>query len=185
MLKEVKERNIFFSKQVDQETIEAVTKSIVEINESDEIIAKQAEINGFTYHPKPIKIYIDSYGGQVYACWGLLGVMGSSKTPIHTIVTGCAMSCGFMILISGHKRFGYKLSTPLYHQISGGTSGNIPDMENNLKQSKRLQKELENITLSKTKMTKEQLKKIYKEKIDFYMTAKQALKFGVIDEIIE
>jgi ATP-dependent protease ClpP protease subunit len=46
----------------------------------------------------------------------------NSKTKIHTICTGVAMSAGFMILISGHKRFSYKHSTLLYHQASSFSS---------------------------------------------------------------
>ena len=63
-----------------------------------------------------IKIYIDSYGGQVYQCFGLIGVM-ESKTEIHTVCSA-AMSCGFIILINGHKRFAYRHATPLYHRVS-------------------------------------------------------------------
>lgn len=180
-----KERNLYFSEQVDQKTIGLLTKEILEINELDTYYEKHYKTHGMKYVRKPIKIYIDSYGGYVYQCYGLLSVMNSSKTPIHTIVTGAAMSCGFMILIHGHKRFGYKLSTPLYHQIGGGTYGKVKDMEEHLVESKRLQKKLEELTLQKTNITKKQLKKIYKRKIDWYMSAKEALRLGVIDKIIK
>ena len=136
------------------------------------------------YTPQPIKIYIDSYGGAVYQCFGLLGVMEKSETPIHTIVTGAAMSCGFMILISGHKRFGYKLSTPLYHQVSTGFYGKVQDMEERLQETKRLQKVIEDITLERTNISKKKLTDVLKNKVDWYMSAEEAVKLGVIDEII-
>ena len=107
-----KERNIYFTRQVDQSSIGDLTKQIIEINEDDKHLRKLYDVYGIDYTAKPINIYIDSYGGAVYQCFGLISVMERSKTPIHTIVTGCAMSCGFMILISGHKRFAHKLSTP-------------------------------------------------------------------------
>jgi ATP-dependent Clp protease protease subunit len=181
-----KERNLFFSKQVDQESIVELTKKIIEINEDDELIRKTYIIHGFSYHPKPINIYIDSYGGSVYQCFGLLSVMQQSKTPVHTIVTGCAMSCGFMILISGHKRFAYELATPLYHQVSsffGG--GKLKDIEEDIKETQRLQTLLEKITLERTKIKKDKLEKIFKRKIDWFMSAEEALKLGVVDEIIK
>jgi len=162
----------------------ALTKAIVDINEHDSYLEKLYSIHGISYSPSPIKIYIDSYGGQVYQCFGLLGVMEKSQTPIHTIVTGAAMSCGFMILISGHKRFGYSLSTPLYHQVSTGFFGKVQDMEEKLKETKRLQKRIEDITLQRTRITEQELKKILKKKVDWYMGADEALKLGVIDEII-
>jgi len=179
-----KERNIYFNRQVDQSSIGDLTKNIIEINEDDKHLKKLYKAHEVQYKPKPIKIYIDSYGGAVYQCFGLLSVMERSKTPIHTIVTGCAMSCGFMILISGHKRFAHKLSTPLYHQVSTGFIGKVQDMNEKLEQSNRLQKQIEEITLAKTKITEKKLSKILKRKQDWYMTADEALELGVVDEIL-
>jgi len=148
-----KERQLHLAQQVDQASMNALTKSILEINEDDDYIAKMSEISGFTYQPKPIEIFIDSYGGYVYQCLGLLGVIEKSNTPVHTIVTGCAMSCGFLISISGHKRFAYDKATFMYHQVSSGASGKLKDLEEEVIETKRLQKILEEHTLAKTKMT--------------------------------
>ena len=180
-----KERNIYFTKQVDQSSIGDLTKSIIEINEDDDHLKKMYATYGIEYKPKPIKIYIDSYGGAVYQCFGLLSVMERSKTPIHTIVTGCAMSCGFLILISGHKRFAHKMSTPLYHQVSSGAFGKVQDLEEKLEESKRLQKQIEEYTMEKTNIEKKRLRKVLKNKIDWFMTAKEAKDLGVVDEILD
>ena len=177
-------RTLYLPEQVNQESMNKLTKSIIEINKSDSYLKKLYGINDIEYVPKPIEIYIDSYGGAVYQCFGLLSVMDKSETPVHTIVTGAAMSCGFMILISGHKRFGYKLSTPLYHQVSTGFRGKVQDMEESLEETKRLQKMIEKITLARTEIPKKKLKEVLKNKIDWYMTAKEALELGVIDGII-
>jgi len=179
-----KVRNLYLPEQVTQESMNKLTKSIIDINEDDSYLIKLYGINGVVYSPQPIKLYIDSYGGAVYQCFGLLGVMSKSETPIHTVVTGAAMSCGFMILISGHRRFGYSLSTPLYHQVSSGFRGKVQDMEQSLEQTKKLQKKIEEITLTKTNISKKKLKEILKNKVDWYMTAEEALDLGVIDEII-
>jgi len=179
------DRNLFFTTQVDQSTISKLTEDIIAINESDEYLKKLYEIHDIAYEPKPIKIFIDSYGGQVYSCFGLLSIMGRSKTPIHTIVTGCAMSCGFLMLISGHRRFAHKLSTPLYHQVSSVAWGKLKDMEEDVVETKRLQDKIEEITLEKTNITPKKLKKVYAEKRDWYMSAEEALKLGVVDEILD
>ena len=179
-----KERTIYLAQQVDQTSINAVTKSIIEINEDDAYITKVSEVHGFTYNPKPIEFYIDSYGGYVYQCMGLIGVMQNSKVPIHTIVTGCAMSCGFLISISGHKRYGYERSTYLYHQVGGGAFGKSKDMEEELVEMLRLQKQVEEITLQQTGITAKKLERIYKAKKDWYMDSNEAIKLKVIDEII-
>jgi ATP-dependent Clp protease protease subunit len=179
-----KDRNLYFTKQVDQNSIGDLTQKIIEINEDDMRLTKIYAFHDIEYKPKPIKIYIDSYGGNVYQCFGLLSVMKRSKTPIHTIVTGCAMSCGFMMLISGHKRFAHELSTPLYHQVSSAAWGKLKDMEQDVEEAKRLQKIIENITLDRTTISKSKLKEVLEQKIDWFMSAEEALKLGVVDEIL-
>jgi len=180
-----KTRNLFLTEQVDQSSISKLTQSIIDIQEHDESLKLEYALHGISYEPKPIKIYIDSYGGYVYQCFGLLSVMERCKTPIHTIVTGCAMSCGFMILISGHKRFAHKLSTPLYHQVSSAAWGKLKDMEEDIEETKRLQSILEKITLEKTTISSKRLKEVYEKKQDWYMSAEEALSLGVVDEILK
>lgn len=180
-----KNRNLYLSQQVNQDSINVLSKEIIEINEDDEYLIKLAKINGIEYTPNPIKIYIDSYGGAVYQCFGLLGIIEKSKVPIHTIVTGCAMSCGFVIAITGHKRFAYEKSTLLYHQVSRGyVGGKAKDLEEDLVEMLRLQKLIEEHTLAKTKLTKKQLKECYDSKKDWFFTAEEALSYQIIDQII-
>ena len=95
------------------------------------------------------------------------------------------MSAGFMILITGHKRFAHKLSTPLYHQVSGGAFGTVKEMEEKIIEAKRIQKQLENIVKDKTDISKKRLKEIFDNKQDWYMTSEEALELNVIDEILK
>lgn len=177
-------RDIIFSKDVTAESMAQITERILEVNEEDAYLEKLYKIHDMKYTRKPIKIYIDSYGGWVYQCFGVLSIMEKSTTPIHTIATGAAMSCGFMILIHGHKRFAYENATPMYHQVSDWFSGKAKDMEESLEETKRLQKSIEKMTLKKTKIDKKKLKEIYERKIDWYMDAEEAKKLGVVDEVI-
>lgn len=178
------DRTIYLSQQVNQESINSLTKTIVNIQEDDIYLKKLYELHDLEYKPKPIKLYIDSYGGNVYQCLGLINVMDKCKTEIHTIVTGCAMSAGFMIAISGHKRYGYKNSTYMYHQASSGVMGTVKDIEDGLTEVKRLQKLLEEITTDKTDIPKKKLKDIFESKNDWYITSDEALTMNIIDEII-
>jgi len=179
-----RKRTLYLSSQVTQKSMNDLTKAIVDINADDRYLHRLYQVHDIDYKPKPIHLYIDSYGGAVYQCMGLLGVMGKSETPIHTIVTGAAMSCGFMILICGHERFGYVHSTPLYHQVSTGFYGKVKDMEENLEETKRLQKKIEEITVAKTRISEKKLKEVLKNKTDWFMTAAEALSLGVIDKIL-
>lgn len=178
-------RNIFFGHQVSQSTIEPVTAKILEINENDEYLKKLYAIHGISYTPNPIKIFIDSYGGAVYQILGLISIIESSKVPVHTICSGTAMSCGFILLISGHKRFCYENSTMLYHQVSSSSSGTAKEMEESLVEIKRLQKLLEDITLKSTKVKVPQLSKVYETKKDWVISPTEAKKLGIVDEIIK
>ncbi len=180
-----KKRDLFFNKQVDQNSIGELTQKIIEINDDDDHLRKLYSVYNLEYVPKPIKIFLDSYGGSVYQCFGLLSVIERSETPIHTIVTGCAMSAGFMILICGHKRFAHKLSTPLYHQVSSGATGTAKEIEEKVVEIKRLQEQLESVVREKTNISKKKLKDIFDIQKDWYMTAEEALELNVVDEILK
>ena len=179
-----KTRKLFFGKQVDQETIEDLSKDIVLINENDRELEKLYSIYDLEYIAKPIEIFIDSYGGYVYQVFGLVGIIEKSVTPIHTICTGAAMSCGFIMLIHGHKRFCYEHGTPLYHQVSSGFSGKVQDMEEELEEINRIQNKIEEMTIRKTKIEKKALDENRKTKVDWYFTAEEALKLKVVDVVI-
>lgn len=184
LLRIPKQRSLFLTEQVDQSSISSITKKIIEINEDDEMLIKQAELIGFEYKPKPIHLYIDSFGGSIYQCMSLVSVIAKSEVPVHTICMGAAMSAGFIILISGHRRYAYQYSTPLYHQASTILYGTVKTIEEDINETKRLQKLIEKITLEKTKISKERLKEVYEKKLDWYMTAEEALKLSVVDEIL-
>ena len=183
-IRKPKERNLFLAQQVTQDSINKISQSIIEINEDDRELEKIYAIHDIDYVAKPIKLYIDSYGGYVYQCFGLLGIMKASETPVHTIVTGCAMSCGFLISVSGHKRFGYPKATYMYHQVSSVAVGKVKDLEEDVIETKRLQKMIEDVTIENTKITEKKLENIYKTKKDWFMDSEEALKLKVIDEII-
>lgn len=177
-------RDLFFCKDVTADSMAQLSERIMEVNNEDNYLEKIYAIHEIEYKRKPIRIFIDSYGGYVYQCFGLLSIMEKSKTPIHTIATGAAMSCGFMILIHGHKRFAYELATPMYHQVSSVSWGKVKDIELDYIETKRLQDKIEELTIRKTKITKQQLQDNYDKKIDWYMTAEEAKNLGVVHEVI-
>jgi ATP-dependent Clp protease protease subunit len=164
---------LYLTEQED-DNVDYVIKSILSFNEEDKD----------KLDPTPIKLYINCYGGDVYQFLGLIDVIESSITPIHTITLGAAMSCAFLVTLSGHKRFAYKNSTFMYHQISTGEWGTAKNLEEDLIETKRLQKIIENRILSKTKITKKQLSDNYNSKNDWYLGAEEALKYHIIDQIL-
>ncbi len=177
-------RNLFLAQQVDQDSMNALSKTIIEIREHDDYLKRAYGLHDLSYKPDPIKIYVDSYGGAVYQCFGLLSIMKDKGTQVDTIVTGCAMSCGFLIAIHGAHRSIHKHSTMMYHQVSSRATGKVADLENDVIEAKRLQKKIEDMTFENTKITKDKLEKVYKKKQDWYLDAKDALKWSCVDNII-
>jgi len=132
-----------------------------------------------------IEIYIDSPGGSVYSGLGLLDVMDYVKPDIVTINTGLAASMAAVVLCSGAKgkRKSLKRSRTMIHQPLGyGGYAQASDMEIEAKEINSLKKELYEIISDRTGQTYE---KVHKDSDrDYWMTATDAKKYGMIDEII-
>jgi ATP-dependent Clp protease protease subunit len=135
---------------------------------------------------KDIKIYIDSGGGSVYSGLGLLDVMDFVKPDIITVNTGLAASMAAVILCSGTKgkRKALKRSRTMIHQPLGYTGyAQATDMEIEAKEINSLKKELYEIISDSTGQVYD---KVYKDsERDYWMTAAEAKKYGMIDEIIQ
>ena len=131
----------------------------------------------------PIKIYIDSNGGDLCATFTIIDAIRLSKTPVWTIVIGSAYSGGFFISIAGHKRFAYPLATFMYHE---GSTGNIADagkFRNFADFYDRQLEMLKQITLKYTNITEEQYKEHKKD--DWWLDAEEAVELGICDEIVK
>lgn len=133
-----------------------------------------------------IQIYIDSPGGSVYSGLGLLDVMDYVKPDIVTINTGLAASMGAVVLCSGTKgkRKSLKRSRTMIHQpMTGfGSYAQASDMEIEAKEINSLKKELYEIISENTGQTYDKVNKDSDR--DYWMTATEAKKYGMIDEII-
>lgn len=130
----------------------------------------------------PIQIYIDSPGGDLTTTMAIVDAIKTSKTPVYTIVTGTAYSGGFFIGIAGHKRFGFKNSTYLFHEGSGAFAGDAHKLcQQSAFYKNILLKQIKDHVLESTKITEQTYDKHYKD--DWYFDAAKALKFDVIQEI--
>ena len=130
----------------------------------------------------PIKVYIDTPGGDMSATFAMIDSIKNSKTPVYTITTGEGCSGGFFVGICGHKRFGYKHSSYLFHEGSCSFGADAHKYGQHYKFYAKRLNQIKDITLENTKFT-EKFYNIHK-KDDLWLTADEALKFGVIDEIV-
>lgn len=134
---------------------------------------------------KDIKIYINSPGGSVVAGFAIYDTIKIIKSPVSTICMGQAASMGAFLLAGGDKgkRFALPNAEMLIHQVMGGAEGQATDIqihaENILKTKERLNKIL-------AENTGQTIKKITNDtERDYYMTAEEALEYGLIDGIIK
>jgi ATP-dependent Clp protease, protease subunit len=180
-IEELEERILILNEDVSEYNTGNLIGKIIKINQKDYI--KEKEIIGFKR--EPIKLYINTNGGTVYDGFGLVGVIENSKTPIHTIVLGKAMSFGLPILLAGHKRYAYKYSTIMFHEVIHSINDKLTGLTNIIEEDNRLQKLMEQMILEKTNITQEKMDSIKKQKKDWYISAEEALELGVVNEIIK
>lgn len=130
----------------------------------------------------PIKVFIDSPGGDVCALWTTIKAIEISKTPVHTINYCTAYSAAADLLAAGHKRYALPGTSVMVHSGSCMFGGTMEQAENMKKHFDKLGKKITDYFLEHTKVDPKTFKK--KAPADWYMDEDEALKNGLIDEII-
>ena len=133
---------------------------------------------------KDIQFYINSPGGSVTDGMAIYDTMQYVKCDVSTICVGMAASMGAFLLSSGAK--GKRLVLPnaeiMIHQPSAGTKGKVTDMEIDVEHFLRIKRNLNEILAQNTGKTADQIKEVSER--DHWMTAQEALEFGLVDKVI-
>jgi len=135
-------------------------------------------------HGKDIQIYLNTPGGSVYAGLGIYDTMQYISSDVATICTGLAASMGAILLCAGEKgkRSALPHSRIMIHQPMGGVEGQAVDIEITAREIIKLKRELYEII---SKHTGNPIEKIESDADrDFWMTAQDAKKYGMIDEVL-
>ncbi len=134
--------------------------------------------------PKPLKIYINSNGGEVFAAIPLIDAITNCTIPIHTYVEGIAASSASLIAMAGHKRFITKNSFMLIHELRSGVEGTYSNITDELENCNKLMKVIKDFYIQRTKgsLTNDYLQEILKR--DLILDSSECLKLGLIDELI-
>ena len=134
---------------------------------------------------KDIYLYINSPGGVVTSGFAIYDTMNYIKPDVVTICMGQAASMGAFLLSSGAKgkRFALPHSRIMIHQPLGGAQGQATDIEIHAKEILRMKKELNKILAENTGQS---IRKIEKDtERDFFMSAEEAMKYGLIDKVLK
>ena len=136
-------------------------------------------------HEKEITFYISTPGGSISAGMSIYDTMKLIKAPVKVVVTGIAMSMGSILLSAAPKgkRLLFPSARVMIHQPYGGATGQARDVSIAANEILRWRAKINEI-LSKT--TGKPVAQIEKDSDrDFYMTAEEALKYGIVDKVIE
>ncbi len=172
----LKDRIIFLGEQVDATTASLVIAQLLFLESEDP--------------EKEISLYINSPGGSITDGMGIVDTMNYIKCPVSTLCVGMAASMGAVLLASGEK--GKRFATPnaeiLIHQpLIGGQGGGLSGQSTEIKiYSDHLVKTREKLNRLLSERTGQPIDVINKDtERDNYMTAEEALKYGLIDGILD
>ena len=134
---------------------------------------------------KDIFLYINSPGGAVTAGMAIYDTMQYVKANVSTICIGQAASAAAVLLAAGEKgkRFALPNSRVMIHQVMGGAEGQATDVEIQTKEILRVKKAVNEILAHHTGQTIEKIEKDSDR--DFYMSASESQKYGIIDKVIK
>ena len=167
----LKDRVVFLGSAIDDQVANAVVAQLLFL-ETDN---PDADIN----------LYINSPGGSVTAGMAIFDTMNYIKCPVRTVCVGMAASMGAFLLMAGEK--GKRLALPnsevMIHQPSGGASGQATDVRIHAEWLLRTKNKMNGLM---AEMTGQPLEKIALDvERDYFMSAQEALEYGIIDEIYQ
>jgi len=167
----LKDRIIFLGTPVDDQVANAIIAQML-----------------FLEHDDPsadIRLYINSPGGVVYSGLAIYDTMQMIKPDVSTLCMGMGASMAAVLLAGGTKgkRFALPNARVMIHQGSSGFRGAVPDIEVAARETLSLTTKLTEIVALHSGQTFERVK--HDTERDYYMTAKDALEYGLIDEVLE
>jgi len=166
-----RERIIFLGQEIDDEIANQIIGVMLYLDSED--------------NTKPIYLYINCPGGSVIAGMALFDTMNHIKSKVVTINLGLAASMASFLLAGGEK--GSRMALPnsriMIHQPMGGAQGQAEDIKVEAAQIMRIKENLVRMYAQMTGQTQEQI--ILDLDRDNFMSAQQALEYGLIDQVIE
>ncbi len=164
------ERIIFLGTPVDDEIANLTVAELLHLESEDP--------------DKGIALYINCPGGSVYAGLAIYDTMQFVKPAISTICVGIAMSMGALLLAGGAqgKRMALPNSKILIHQLWGGFEGEVSDIEIQARETIALKRRMEELIAQHSGQPLEKVSKDMER--DYFMTAEEAVAYGIIDRVL-
>lgn len=174
ILKDYESRKLYINNDIDEIINDEITYHILRYNAEDKGILPE--------NRKPILLYVSSNGGSVSDGFSLIDVIRESTTPVYTINLGYQYSMGFLIGLSGHKRYATKHATFLMHDGSNFIYNSMSKAKDQMRFQEEMEEKIKSYILSRSKISSETYDKNLR--VEWYMYAHEAKENGFTDFII-
>lgn len=151
-----------------------LSKIIIQLNITEKDVPK-SEL-------QPIRIFIHSYGGDLEQANFFADLCIASRIPIITVAMGVAMSAGFIIFLSGHKRYVFKHSQLMVHSGSASFTGTAEQIDSAQKNYKKQIEDMKSYILERTSIDEKTFNKNRSK--DWYLNTDEIVKYNVADDVI-
>lgn len=136
----------------------------------------------------PIELYVSTHGGSASDMFAIYDVMRQVKKDcqIHTIGIGKVMSAGVLLLAAGTKgkrKIG-KNCRVMIHSVLAGSEGPLHNLENEMAEIRWTQERYIKALIEETKLTQATINKLLQKHVNIYLSAEEAVKYGIADEVI-
>ena len=173
-LKDLKQRKLFLNSDIDQISVADIARHIMQYNCEDK--GKPTE------ERQPILLYLTSNGGEVDSGFELIDIIRNSKTPVYTINLGYWYSMGFLIGLSGHKRFATGNAKFLMHDGSNFVYNSGAKAQDQMEFQRKVEERVKKYIISRSRLTEEEYDS--KLRVEWYLIAEDAKEKGFVDYII-
>ena len=175
---EVDENRVYFYAPVTDSTVLELIKILRALDIEMQVLALRLKISKV-----PIELHIHSGGGDLFAGLAAVDVIQSLKSPIHTFVEGSAASAATLMSLAGDKRFMFKNSFMLIHQISSlMVHGTHEQFKDEFENQQKLMDKIRQLYIDRSNMTSELIDEILVR--DLWLDADKCLEYGLVDKIV-
>lgn len=143
---------------------------------------KSRELEILYDHRFPIKLHMQSLGGELMPSFYICDLIKNLDTPVHVYVDGYVASAAASIAVCGDKRFMTKHSSILIHQLKSSSTGKFNEMKDELSNLNLFMNNLREIFLENTKLSEKELEILLFS--DIWLPSEKCIEYGIVDEII-
>lgn len=179
-------RNMGLFGDVSEETAGDIIRTLLTLNDNGQF--EETKKGKTVAKNDPISFYICTNGGSANDMFAVYDTMRLVKevSEIHTIGIGKVMSAGVLLLAAGTKgkrKIG-KHCRVMIHAVAAGSEGPIHSLENEMSEVKFTQQAYISALKAETKMSEQTIKKMLEKHVNIYLSAEEAVKYGIADEVI-